>query len=488
MRTLICWFRRDLRVQDNTALYRAARDADRVLPVFVVDPVLMAPPHGAGPRVCFLLESLRVLDANLRRLGGYLLVRRGDPAAAILGVLRESGAEGVYVNREYLAPARARDQRVGRAVESAGFLYRDFADLLIAEPGDLLTQAGTPYRIFTPYRRAWSSLPAPAPALAPERPLQSPDLPGMAIPQPADLGWGVAADAQHGGEDEGLLVLRRFSHSPRAPIHDYAAARNVPAVPGTSRISPHLRFGTISVRAALAAARSARAGEGADEARGPSAWEGELAWREFYFAWMHHFPHVARRAADARFAALPYEDAGTLLAAWQHGQTGYPIVDAGMRQLNTEGWMHNRVRMITASFLCKDLLVDWRRGEAYFWERLTDADKPANVGGWQWSASVGTDAQPYFRVINPVTQGRRYDPQGAYVRRYVPELASLPPEHVHSPWTLPAFEAHRLGFVLGKSYPAPIVDHAERRGHSLQMFRAALSARGQSAAELDILA
>ena len=492
MHTLVCWFRRDLRVHDQTALYHAARDAARIIPLFIVDPSLMAAPHGGGPRVAFLLESLRVLDENLRRLGGYLLVRQGDPREVLLGVLRESGADGVYVNREYVEPGLTRDRRVRAAVESAGYLYQDFTDIVIVEPGDLVTGAGTPYTVYTPYARAWAARPTPPVLPAPTRPLSTPLLDGIAVPTPHEVGWTLDINVATGGEDEARRILERFTHGARAPIHAYATARNVPDAPGTSRLAPHLRFGTISPRTALAAACSVTpdgarpgshrgggtGGTAVEDAagKGPLTWAGELAWRDFYFTWMHLNPRVATHAADARYENLPFEDDPDLFAAWCAGQTGFPLIDAGMRQLTREGWMHNRLRMTTASFLCKDLLVDWRLGAAYFWARLTCGDTPANIGGWQWSASVGTDAQPYFRVFNPVTQGERYDPTGAYVRRYVPELAAVPDTYIHRPWTMPASEAARVGFRLGQTYPAPVVDHAERRRHTIALFERARGA------------
>ncbi len=487
MRTLVCWFRRDLRVRDQTALYHAARDAEQVIPLFIVDPALMAAPHGGGPRVAFLLDSLRALDENLRRLGGYLLVRQGDPREVLLGVLRESGADGVYVNRDYVEPGLTRDRRVRAAVESEGYLYQDFKDIVVVEPGELLTGGGTPYTVYTPYWRAWTARPAPPVLPAPAGVLVTPLLDDIVIPTPEDVGWTVDIDVAKGGEDEARRILDRFTDGARAPIQDYATARNVPGEPGTSRLAPHIRFGTISPRTALAATRAVtqdgvrpgpRAGGGsgggkagdAAARKGPVTWAGELAWRDFYFTWMHNNPRVETHAYDVRYENLPFEDDPDLFAAWRHGQTGFPLIDAGMRQLNKEGWMHNRLRMTTASFLCKDLLVDWRMGADYFWERLTCGDKPANVGGWQWSASVGTDAQPYFRVFNPVTQGERYDPTGTYVRRYVPELAAVPDKYVQSPWTMPASEAARIGFTLGQTYPAPVVDHAERRQRAIAMF------------------
>jgi len=481
LRTLVCWFRRDLRVRDQTALYHAARDAEHVIPLFIVDPALMAAPHGSGPRVAFLLESLRVLDGNLRRLGGYLLVRQGEPREVLLGVLRESGADGVYVNREYISPGRARDLRVRADVEAAGYLYRDFKDIVVVEPGELLTGGGRPYTVYTPYWRAWAAREKPPVLPAPTLPLVTPTLGGIPIPTPEEMGWHVDIGVAKGGEDAALQILRQFAEEPSgvdAPIQAYATARNMPALPGTSRLAPHLRFGTISPRTALATARAAyrdgalgeATGRDGEARKGPMTWAGELAWRDFYFTWMHDNPRVETQAYDARYEDLPFENDLDLFAAWRAGQTGFPLIDAGMRQLNREGWMHNRLRMITASFLCKDLLVDWRMGAAYFWQTLTCGDKPANVGGWQWSASVGTDAQPYFRVFNPVTQGERYDPTGAYVRRYVPELAAVPNTYIHKPWALPTVEAARLGFVLGRTYPAPIVDHAARRRRAIAMF------------------
>ena len=386
------------------------------------------------------------------------------------------------IHRDYVEPGLTRDRRVRAAVASEGYLYQDFKDIVVVEPGELVTGGGTPYTVYTPYGRAWAARPAPPVLPAPARPLATPPLAGIAIPTPHDVGWTVDIDVATGGEDEALRLLERFTTGARAPIQDYASARNVPGEPGTSRLAPHLRFGTISPRTALAAACAVaqdgarpgprQGGQAGDDAarKGPVTWAGELAWRDFYFTWMHHNPRVETHAYDARYENLPFEDDPDLFAAWCHGRTGFPLIDAGMRQLNTEGWMHNRLRMTTASFLCKDLLVDWRMGAAYFWEHLTCGDKPANVGGWQWSASVGTDAQPYFRVFNPVTQGARYDPTGAYVRRYVPELEAVPAKYIQSPWTMPASEAARIGFTLGQTYPAPVVDHAARRQRAIAMF------------------
>jgi len=479
MRTLVSWFRRDLRVHDQTALYHAARDAAQVIPLFIVDPALMAAPHGGGPRVAFLLASLQTLDDNLRRLGGYLLVRQGDPCAVLLTVLRESGADGVYVNRDYVAPGLARDQRVRADVEAAGYLYRDFKDIVVVEPGELLTGGGRPYSVYTPYGRAWAARPAPPVLPEPAPSLATPPLDGVSIPTLSAVGWTVDSRIATGGEQEARRLLARFAAEATAPIQAYATARNLPAEQGTSGLAPHLRFGTISPRTALAAARAAmrlEPGVGGDGRRGdaahkgPVTWAGELAWRDFYFTWMHDNPRVETHAHDARFDNLPFENDADLYAAWRAGHTGFPFIDAGMRQLLREGWMHNRLRMTTASFLCKDLLVDWRLGVDHFWQQLTCGDKPANVGGWQWSASVGTDAQPYFRVFNPILQGERYDPHGAYVRRYVPELAAVPDTYIHKPWAMPAVEAARIGFVLGKTYPAPVVDHGERRGRAIAMF------------------
>lgn len=462
--TLIAWFRRDLRLHDQAAFYHASRDAGQVVPLFILDPALLSAPYVGGPRLTFLLESLRALDAALRERGSYLLVRQGDPLEELRAVLREANADGLYFNRDYSWPGRDRDERVLAALRQSGAVVQIFADQLLVEPETLLTGGGRPYTVFTPYRNAWLKQGKQEPLPAPPDRLATPSLPTLPIPTAADYGLLVEHPLPEPGEDAGRALLARFTAEADAPIGSYKEDRNFPGLEGTSRLSPHLRHGTVGVRSAFAAADRSAGGDGA------ATWVSELAWRDFYQQWMWHYPRVLHHAFNPAMDALPFEDDKGLYAAWCEGRTGFPIVDAAMRQLQGTGWMHNRLRMIVASFLCKDLLCDWRLGEDYFWTHLADGDKPANVGGWQWSASVGVDPQPYFRIFNPTTQGQRFDPDGTFIRRWVPELREVPARYIHAPGELPPLEAQRLGIVLGRDYPHPVVDHATQRQRALAMY------------------
>lgn len=468
-RILIAWFRRDLRVRDHAALYRATQEAEAVVPLFILDPALLSAPHAGAARVSFLLESLRILDQSLRALGSSLIVRRGDPLEVLCQVAAETGADGVYFNQDYVWPGRERDDRVSAALRERGISVCSLADQVLVEPADLLTGQGKPYTVFTPYRNAWLRQPAAPPLPAPSA-LRTPPIASLEIPDAGSLGYVCAHPLPAAGEHEGHRLLATFAEGADAPIARYRSQRNMPALAGTSRLSPHLRFGTVGVRTALAAALHAAGGASGEHGEGARTWISELAWRDFYHQWIWHHPHVLQHPFDPAFEALPFENDPGLYAAWCAGRTGFPIVDAAMRQLNGIGWMHNRLRMIAASFLCKDLLCDWRLGESYFWQQLVDGDKPANVGGWQWSASVGVDPQPYFRIFNPTTQGERFDPEGAFVRSWVPELARLPARYIHRPATLPPLEAEALGFRLGRDYPHPIVDHAVQRERALALY------------------
>jgi len=467
-RTLIAWFRRDLRLHDQAAFHHATRDAEAVIPLFVLDPALLAPPFAGGARLTFLLESLRELDRALTALGSFLLLRHGEPLDAIRRVLRESGAAGLYFNRDYAAPGRDRDAAVTAALKDDGAVVRSFADQVLVEPWDLLTGRDRPYTVYTPYRNAWRTRHIDEPLPGPPPRISTPPLPTLPIPQAGAYGLAVDQSLPEPGEAAARRLLHRFTGGDQAPIDAYKVERNIPGHEGTSRLSPHLRHGTIGVRTAFAAAR--QAGERAPAREGARTWIGELAWRDFYHQWVWFHPHVLTHAFDPALDGLPFSNDAGLFRAWCEGQTGFPIVDAAMRQLNATGWMHNRLRMIAASFLCKDLLCDWRLGEDYFWQRLADGDKPANVGGWQWSASTGVDPQPYFRIFNPTTQARRFDPDGAFIRRWVPELRDVPPRYIHAPAALPPLDAQAIGFALDREYPSPIVDHAMQRRRALELY------------------
>jgi deoxyribodipyrimidine photo-lyase len=457
----VFWFRNDLRLRDNRALAALAARVDELVPAFVLDPRLLGSPRTGAPRVRFLLDCLARLADDLARRGCPLVLRRGDPAVEIPRLLAETRAGWLAWSRDASPSARARDARVRAAAESAGVRVLDCKDRVIFESGEIRTAESRPYSVYTPYRNAWRA----RWEREPELPERAPRLPkgvtgvrSEPIPSAAGLGHpDETAELPTGGEAAAWRRLERFLDD---GVRDYARRRDLPALDGTSRLSPYLRFGAISARACVAAALD-RAREDRACAAGARKWVDELIWREFYAAILAEHPRVLRGAWRAEFDRLRWEDDEAGFAAWCEGRTGFPIVDAGMRQLAASGWMHNRVRMIAASFLAKDLLVDWRRGEAHFQRLLVDGDPASNNGGWQWAASTGSDAQPWFRIFNPTLQGERFDPDGEYVRRFVPELRGAPANLVHRPWEAPA---------LAPDYPPPIVDHAERRGLALARY------------------
>jgi deoxyribodipyrimidine photo-lyase len=479
VRTVLHWFRRDLRVSDNTALARAARDAERVVPVFVLDDHYADDPdENVGPaRFRFLRESLEELAASLPRVGGRLVVRRGPAARALTELLRETGADAVYANAEIGPYPQERDRAAAAALEATGARLRFFPDALLVEPDAIATAGGEPYTVFTPFSKKWLAAekrnPEPEPAA-----LDTPELPS--IPLARVRAWrSLEADphAPGAGEAAARELVRRFFP---AMAGRYAEDRERPAVAGTSRLSPHLHFGTVSPRTVRAAAEQAWV---ENEDRGRASVERfvlELAWREFFHHVLFHFPRVARESFRPGLDALAWRDDEDSLEAWKAGRTGYPLVDAAMRELSTTHWMHNRARMVAASFLTKDLHLHWRHGERWFAHELADADLANNNGGWQWAAGSGTDAAPYFRIFSPVRQSRRFDPSGAYIRRFVPELARVPAERIHEPWTMTAAEQSGAGCRIGAGgdYPGPIVDHDAERRVALAMWDRARSGTG----------
>ncbi|HRH80516.1 MAG TPA: deoxyribodipyrimidine photo-lyase [Thiobacillaceae bacterium] len=469
MPAALVWFRRDLRLADHAALHYALRQSERVHCAFVFDTdILDRLADHADRRVEFIHASVAELAARLRRAGGGLHVLHGPARRLIPELAVRLGVAAVYANRDYEPAAVARDGEVDTALRADGRVLRLFRDQVIFETDEVLNQQGRPFHVFTPYKRAWlARLDAGRLAshavdehlgrLAPHD-AHAADLPGLEA-----LGFRTASLTGLGitpGESGAQAAWRNF----RERIHAYRQHRDYPGLEGTSRLSVHLRFGTLSVRELARHARE-QGGEGSE------TWLSELIWREFYQMLLWHYPETAEHAFQRRFDALPWPNPSGHFEAWSGAGTGYPIVDAAMRQLDWTGHMHNRLRMIVASFLVKDLHVDWRLGERHFAAKLIDYDQAANVGGWQWCASVGTDAQPWFRIFNPVTQSERFDPDGRIIRRWLPELAAVPDRHLHAPWRMPAAAQAACGVIIGRDYPPPIVDHGRAREVTLALFR-----------------
>ena len=463
MKTVLHWFRRDLRVVDNTALLEAKRAGATVVPVFVVEDSLRTGRDVGGVRVSFLMRSLESLAKNLETLGYNLIVRSGRSETVIPELAGETGAQAVFANNRYEPYAQARDRKVRENLRCIGVDFRVFKDAVVWEEKEILTKAGAPYTVFTPYSKTWRTKPIakPLPKLAAAKQV-NPSVRPEPIPlDPATLGHATSQDLWPAGEKAAREALDGFLSK---AVFDYADGRNFPAESGTSRLSPHLRAGTIGIRTVLQKVDSLRTSANPVQLRSLDTYVSELIWREFYLQILHNFPHIMRGSFRPEYDALEWSENRDHLQAWQAGRTGYPIVDAAMRCLNKTGWMHNRLRMIVAMFLTKDLLINWREGEQYFMEKLVDGDLAANNGGWQWSAGTGTDAAPYFRIFNPVTQAEKFDPDGAFVKLWVPELRDVSAELVHRPWENP--------LLLNRSkYAERIVLHDVQRTRCLAMYQ-----------------
>ncbi|RQG94458.1 cryptochrome/photolyase family protein [Natrarchaeobius chitinivorans] len=458
------WHRRDLRATDNRSLDAAASEG-MTLPVFVFDPEILE--FASPPRVAFMLESLAELRAWYRERGSDLVVATGDPRDEIPRIAREHGADCVTWNLDYSGLADDRDEAVRKALGGAGIDVESYDDALLHEPGSITTQKGETYAVYSYFWRKWRDRETESPA--PEPPADRlADVSSGPLPSLADLGFDdPEADVPDGGMDAARRRLETFC---AGPVYRYADRRDEPAADATSGLSAHLKWGTVGIRTVDEALERAK-DDAPDEAAIESCEEfaSQLAWREFYAHVLDANPSVVTQNYRSYEHRIRWRTDPDALQAWKDGETGYPIVDAGMRQLRSEAFVHNRVRMIVASFLTKDLLLDWRKGYAWFREKLVDHDTANDVGGWQWAAGTGTDAQPYFRIFNPMTQGERYDPDAEYIHEHVPELEEAPPEAIHD-W--PDLEPEERAAVA-PAYPAPIVDHAECREAAIEMFETA---------------
>ena len=455
--TALWWIRRDLRLNDNDALTAALQQAHRIVPVFILDPLLVDGPTSAAKRTSFLLDGLRSLDVDLRARGSRLIIRRGRPVEELYRLAADTKATAIFAEEDFSAYARRRDNAVAAALP----LILSGSST-IRPPGVVMKGDGSPYTVFTPFSRAWQAVGPLGPQdlqSAPERLPDPGDIPGEAIPEQA----ASPGNLFPAGE---AAARRRLAAFVAERGDAYSEMRHRMDVDGTSGLSPYLRFGMVSAREAAVVAQTNL------PSKGFATWLSELIWRDFYIHILYHFPHVSRMSFRESLRGIPWRNDPAEFDAWREGRTGYPVVDAAMRQLRQTGWMHNRARMIVASFLVKDLLIDWRWGERWFINHLIDGDPAANNGGWQWTAGTGTDAAPYFRIFNPVTQGIKFDPDGAYVRRWVPELANVAAPLIHEPWRLGPLEQRSAGCVIGRDYPPPIVDHAAARERTLAAFGA----------------
>jgi len=482
---VILWFRRDLRLSDHPALVAAAAFAKErgasLLPIFIWEPGLIAGPRSSANRTWFLRESVTELAGSLRELGSSLVELQGPAATALPRLISElratAGSDEIalFLTRDHTPFARKRDRAVADLLAPLGVQMHAKRGLVVVEPEELLTGGGTPYGVYTPYFRRWlelvdASTPLPAPKKLPPLPTPTPK---STVDQTLLDAHAVPTAQINELPKPGERAARAHADAWRRLVSEYASRRNTLAdTAGTSHLSAALHIGLLSPRE-LVARELPLPPVQEGERSGERLWVSQIAWRDFYTQVLWHAPHAAHGAWRPSYDAIKWSDDQRLLEAWKNGATGYPIVDAGMRQLVATGFMHNRARMITASFLTKDLLIDWRVGEAHFLRHLVDGDIAANNGGWQWCAGSGTDAQPYFRIFNPVTQAGNFDPDGEYVRRWVPELAALHTPAIHAPWAHPK-ALSEVGITLGVDYPEPIVDHAEARQRTLAAYSVAL--------------
>jgi len=460
MSSVIHWFRRDLRITDNTALYHASKE-ESVIPVYLLSSWKKHHAWTGPKRQHFLCGCLKALSKNLETISGRLIIREGSALKAFEELVNETGAKAIYFNRDPDPFGRKTEEKLAELCDELGIECHGFDDTSLHLPDEVLTQSDKPYKVYTPYANNWLSRDKPEP-LPKTKPLHTPEgIPSMDLPTVAH--WDLEtpeADLPEPGE---RAARQRMNHAISEIIRDYSEQRDRPSVDGTSRLSQDLRFGLLSIRTLYQ-----KVDEEYREARGGprqaiETYIKELAWREFYFAIIHHFPHVIDHEFNQDWKGLPWDEPNENFEKWKHGKTGFPIVDAGMRQLRQTGFMHNRLRMITAMFLTKDLHIDWKLGESHFMQHLTDGEIASNNGGWQWSAGTGADAAPYFRIQNPWSQTKKHDPEGVYIKRWVPELKEVDPKKFQTP--------PEDGTTLAEDYPFPCVDHKTEREKTLSIFK-----------------
>jgi deoxyribodipyrimidine photo-lyase len=471
--TGLVWLRRDLRVHDHAALAAALHQCEKVFVVFIFDKTILdVLPSRKDRRVEFIWQSVIEVDAELKKHGAQLLCLHDVAERAVPSLAIDLKADAVFTNHDYEPQAIRRDEIVSEQLRAHGKAFHTFKDQVIFEKSEVLTGAEKPFSVFTPYKNAWRKRFDQTPVLPFKYELSAKKLASpansetFAIPSLADMGFeqtNLQALKIHGGTKAGLSLLHEFSDR----ISNYRETRDFPAIKGPSYLSVHFRFGTISIREAVQLAFSSK---NFSSNEGAQTWLAELIWRDFYFQILHHHPRVTEGAFKPDYNNIAWDRDESIFAAWKEGRTGYPLVDAAMLQLNQTGYMHNRLRMVVASFLMKDLGIDWRWGEKYFADQLNDFDLSANNGGWQWAASSGCDAQPYFRIFNPITQSEKFDSEGRFIKRYLPQLAGLSKKTIHAPWLAGPIELASAEIKLGENYPHPIVAHDVARAKTLQRY------------------
>ncbi len=458
---VIHWFRRDLRIADNTALFHASMNGLPVIPLYILSHWKISHPWTGPNRQYFLCRSLESLARNLETLDGRLIVRQGKAVTELRKLILECQATALYFNADPDPFGKSVEKEVRELCVELGVECHAYDDVSLHQPGEVLTQSGSVYRVYTPYSRNWLSLPKPPPLSKPKS-LRTPEL-SISLPLPTVRDWEMEIPITQLLEAGERAARERLQSAITGKIQAYSVKRDFPAANGTSRISQDLRWGLISIRTVYEESMKARQTANLAEQLGIDIFIKELAWREFYFAILHHFPNVLDEEFNPDWRGLPWDEPGNLFEAWKEGRTGFPIVDAGMRELKARGFMHNRVRMITAMFLTKDLHIDWKQGESWFMQNLLDGEIASNNGGWQWSAGTGADAAPYFRIQNPWSQTAKFDSEGSYIKRWIPELASIHPSRF--------LVAPADGRPLAPGYPLPCVDHKTERERTLAIFK-----------------
>ncbi|MEM0965072.1 MAG: deoxyribodipyrimidine photo-lyase [Verrucomicrobiota bacterium] len=468
-KTILLWFRKDLRIQDNSAFAQAIEMGYSIVPVFILDEDAEGQWKPGGASKVFLHEAIASLEKDLAALGLALVVRKGSSDKILEELLKETAAAGVFWNRRYEPRIIRRDSEIKKRLKEAGKVVESFNSSLLWEPWEVATQQGKPFQVFTPFWKNAGSRSMREPVqvdlenlLIPKSSPRSDSLESMGLLPELDWGekllarWEVSEEAAH----------KKASDFLSGPVSAYDTDRDFPGIDGTSSLSAYLHWGLIGPRQVWSlAVRKEQA-----HTQGGKTFLSEIGWREFAYHVLYHFPQTPERPLRDKYAEFPWEVSVDSQKKWESGETGYPIVDAGMRQLYSEGWMHNRVRMIVASFLVKHLLQPWNAGAKWFWDCLVDADLASNTLGWQWSGGCGADAAPYFRVFNPMTQGKKFDPEGLYVKKYVPELKHLSKSYIHEPWEAPDDELEKAGVELGETYPFPMIEHKEGRERALAAF------------------